>query len=323
MPRVLQPTEQSIKLAATALRAGEVVAVPTETVYGLAADALNERAVQRVFELKGRPSGNPLIVHVRDAAQAKELVAKWDPRCEKLAALFWPGPLTLVLPKSPAVPDVVTAGFATVAVRAPAHPVMQALLREFGGAIAAPSANRSSHLSPTAAEHVAAEFASEANLIILDGGPCEVGIESTVLDMTTDPPRVLRPGGLTIEQLRKAIDDVEHESAKNQVHSPGTSPRHYAPRTPCELLTHEALVARLASKREPVAVLTFDPALATIAECVVVLSRDAERYAAMLYNALRMADASGADRILIERPVEQGGLWTAILDRLERATTPR
>jgi L-threonylcarbamoyladenylate synthase len=323
MARILPPTDRAIGLAVERLRAGEMVGVPTETVYGLAADAMNEAAVRSVFALKGRPSDNPLIVHVLDAAQAKDLVTAWDARCDAMAARFWPGPLTLVLPKVATVPDVVTAGYSTVAVRAPAHEVMHQLLEAFAGALAAPSANRASGVSPTTAAHVAEEFPDCEELIVLDGGPCEVGIESTVLDVTRTPARVLRPGGVSIEALRDVIGEVEASGEAAQAQSPGTSPRHYAPRTRCELVSSGELRERLHDAIDRVAVVSFGASVADRTHFVIALPRDAQRYAAMLYDALRQADASGADRILIERPTETAGLWMAIQDRLQRATAPR
>lgn len=323
MPRILPPTDHSITLAVDALRRGEIVAVPTETVYGLAADAMSEPAVRRVFAMKGRPANNPLIVHVLGVPQARELAAAWDERCDQLASTYWPGALTLVVPKAPSVPDVVTAGHATVALRAPAHPVMRELLAAFGGPLAAPSANRSAHVSPTTAAHVAAEFPGADDMIILDGGPCAIGIESTVLDMTTSPPRVLRPGGVTVEQLRETLGDVEFSLAREQARSPGTSPRHYAPRTPSELLDHDELQRRAAGAGERFAAICIAPTYVRGAEPVIVLPRDPAKYAAMLYDALRRADEAGVERILIERPVDRTGLWSAIQDRLLRATAAR
>jgi len=320
MPRIESPTSRAIELAAEALRAGNVVAVPTETVYGLAADAMNEVAVRTIFQLKNRPPANPLIVHVLNAQQAQRLVTQWDKHCERLASMFWPGPLTLVLPKAEGVPDVVTAGYETVAVRAPAHEVMRALLKAFGGPLAAPSANRSTSISPTTAAHVAEDFKSVDDLLILDGGPCTVGIESTVLDLAGKTPTVLRPGGISIEQLREAIGDINVRSHRAQAKSPGTSPRHYAPRTPCELVSHDELTKKLEAADHQYAVVCFDPAMASRAHAVIVMPASADRYASMIYDALRRMDATGAERILIERPAHSEGLWTAILDRLQRAT---
>lgn len=320
--RVVLASRHVIAHVAARLRAGEVVALPTETVYGLAADALNDAAVRRIFALKARPASNPLIVHVLDAARAKSLTSQWDERCDALAAKFWPGPLTLVLPKVASVPDAVTAGHSTVALRAPAHPVMREVLAAFDGPLAAPSANRSSSISPTTAAHVASEFADVDSLLILDGGACEVGIESTVLDMISSVPRVLRPGAVSIEMLRDLLGEVESATSTKQSHSPGTSPRHYAPRTPSELLDHKTLRARIANTTEPLAVICFDVDLATAAANVIVLPSAPDRCAAALYDALRHADGAGAKRILIERPAQSTGLWAAILDRLIRATTP-
>jgi L-threonylcarbamoyladenylate synthase len=323
MARILPSDEASIHIAAEVLRRGGVVAVPTETVYGLAADAMNASAVRAVFARKGRPAQNPLIVHVLGAAQAQEYVERWDDRCDQLAARFWPGPLTLVLPRNARVPDVVTAGWETVAVRAPAHDVFRSLLAALPEALAAPSANRSTHVSPTTAQHVAEEFGDDDDLFVLDGGPCAVGLESTVLDMTSTPPRVLRPGGVPIELLRGVIGETERSESAAQTHSPGSSARHYAPQTPCELVTQDELVLRLSASKRKLAAVCMSAALGRPEHAVFVLPEHAERYAAMLYDALRRADASGAETILIERPAQSDGLWAAIQDRLRRATAPR
>lgn len=197
--------EAAVDRAAAMLRSGGLVALPTETVYGLAANALDAAAVARIYEAKGRPTHNPIIVHVASLEQARRCVADWPPAAERLAAAFWPGPLTLVLPKSTVIPDVVTAGGPTVGIRWPRHPMMQAVIRECGFPIAAPSANLANQLSPTTAEHVRKALGGRIPLIV-DGGPAQVGIESTVLDLTTDPPRVLRPGMIHVESLRAALD---------------------------------------------------------------------------------------------------------------------
>jgi L-threonylcarbamoyladenylate synthase len=319
MPRVAAPTGRAIDEAAALLRLGRVVAFPTETVYGLGADSFNDEALRLVYELKGRPPDNPLIAHVLDPGQARRVAADWDDRCERLAARFWPGPLTLVLPRAPDLPRQATAGWPTVAVRAPAHPVAAALLRAFAGPVSAPSANRSGGVSPTAAEHVARDFADVADLMILDGGRCEIGIESTVLDLTSDPPAVLRPGAVPVEALRGAIGPVALAEPSAQAQAPGTSPRHYAPRLPVELLPRAALLRRLGRGAEPAAVVSFPGLPVPPPHRAVVLPETAEGCAAGLYAALREADDSGAARILIEEPPSREGLWLAILDRMRRA----
>ena len=205
---IAEPTAQSVAEAARLLRDGQLVAFPTETVYGLGGDATNDRAVAAIFEAKGRPQFNPLISHVLDATEAQKFVC-WTPTAEKLAARFWPGPLTLVLPRSPGSPIslLATAGLDTVAIRAPSHPVAQALIRAAGRPIAAPSANRSGAVSPTRAEHVA-ESLGERVPLILDGGPCLVGVESTVLDLTGTTPTLLRPGGATREAIEAVVGEI-------------------------------------------------------------------------------------------------------------------
>ncbi|HEY8504049.1 MAG TPA: L-threonylcarbamoyladenylate synthase, partial [Gemmataceae bacterium] len=234
----VRPQPEIIARAASVLRAGGLVAFPTETVYGLGADALNPRAVAGIFAAKGRPANNPLIVHVADADQARGLTASWPDQAETLAARFWPGALTLVLPRGAAVPDVVVASGPTVAVRCPAHPVAAALIRAAGTPVAAPSANRASELSPTTAGHVVKALDGRIDLI-LDGGPTPGGLESTVLDLTSSPPRLLRPGLVPVGEIEAAIGPVGRppapdavELARGPLPSPGTLPRHYAPRTP-------------------------------------------------------------------------------------------
>lgn len=319
-PRIEQPTDDAIEKAAAVLHSGGVVAFPTETVYGLGADTVSVEALRRVYELKGRPADNPLIVHVRDAAMAQRVVASWPDACTELAAQFWPGPLTLVLPRAVDVPAEVTAGHRTVAVRCPDHPVALHLLSAFGGAISAPSANRSGHVSPTDAEHVARDF-HDADLVILDGGPCAFGIESTVLDMTTTPPRILRPGSISAEQLRAVLGEVQTPAIEAQGASPGTSAAHYAPRTAAVLVERAELRSCLESLAEPAAVLCFDPNVVPQQHKAIVMPTDADRYAAELYRALRRADALAVSQIVIEEPVDDIGLWSAIIDRLRRATS--
>lgn len=327
MARILEPNPANIALAGERLRAGDVVAFATETVYGLGADASNAAAVGKIFALKGRPADNPLIVHVPDADAASRLAAAWPDAATKLAAAFWPGPLTLVLKRDASrVPDIVTAGRPTVAVRCPAHAVARALLESFGGAIAAPSANRSGHVSPTRALHVAADFVREKELLILNGGPCEVGIESTVLDLSGDMPRVLRPGGVSLEELRSRIGDVEAPVIESQAHSPGTAASHYAPRTPCEMIDPSALALRLARcGADRVAVLCADPRRVPAPHAAIPMPRESHAYAQRMYDALRQADDAGCRRILVERPdlwpsSESAEAWRAIMDRLRRAT---
>lgn len=335
--RVVPATDAAVRDAAEELRRGGVVAFPTETVYGLGGDTFNAKALATIYRLKGRPRENPLIAHVLDAAQARK-VAAWDDRAGRLAERFWPGPLTIVLPKTPAVPAAATGGRGTVAVRAPSHPVARALLESFGGAISAPSANRSGHVSPTSAAHVAADFADEPDLAILDGGASPLGIESTVVSLASDVPAVLRPGAVSVEELRDTLGRVDTPEIDAQDASPGTTRRHYAPRARTEIVDREGIRERLRRASGPVAVLLLHPPdedggsgedSATsegedLLRRVIPMPRDATAYAARLYAALREADATGPDVILIERPPTDvpidAPLWSAIHDRLRRAT---
>ena len=320
MPRLAAATEPAVARAAALLRAGEPVAFPTETVYGLGADTFNEVALDRVYELKGRPADNPLIAHVLGADQARRVAVGWDDRCERLAGRYWPGPLTIVLGRAPAVPPRATAGWPSIAVRAPGHPVARALLEAFGGPVSAPSANVSGGVSPTTAAHVVADFALAADLLVLDGGACDVGIESTVVDLTAVVARVLRPGCVTVSQLREVLGEVVVECLGTQGPGPGTTMRHYAPRTATELVDEPALSGRLARLGEPAAVLCFDDAPVLPPHRAIVMPRTAEAYAARLYAALREADEMPGAMILVVRPASREGLWSAVLDRLGRAT---
>ncbi len=318
MPTVA-PGPQSIGRAAQILLDGGVVAFPTETVYGLGADTLNPQALERVYQLKGRPFDNPLIAHVLGSQTSRQLVRQWDDRCEALTERFWPGPLTLVVAKADKVPDRATAGFETIALRAPAHPVARALLQEFGGPISAPSANRSGHVSPTRAEHVADDFADVPALLILDGGPCDLGIESTVLDVSCDTPRILRPGSISASAIAAVMGtDVEVEAPLSQTRSPGTSQRHYAPRTRTELVDAARLQER-AAERATGAVILAISVIEPPQDDVIQMPNEANAYAAGLYDALRRADQCGASVILVENPTGQGPIWEAVRNRLERA----
>lgn len=311
-----------IDRAAGVLRGGGVVVFPTETVYGLGADALSERAVERVFATKGRPRKNPLIVHVADEAMATRVVASWPARAGELARRFWPGPLTLVLPKAEAIPDLVTAGHRTVGVRCPDHPVAQALLRAFGGPIVGPSANRSGRVSPTTAAH-ARESLGDAGVMVLDGGACRAGIESTVLSLATTPPRVLRPGVIPREDLGEDVQ-ISASGVDALPQSPGRLASHYAPCAPVRLFEGREWPGVLEGAPERTVVVSHGAE--TIGErgvAIVRMPEGAGAYAARLYAALREADAMEPTLILVERPEETGGLWAAIQDRLERAASPR
>lgn len=321
MPTIFPATDLSIELAADALRAGDAVAFPTETVYGLGGLTLNIRGIDEVYRLKGRPADNPLIAHVLDAPGARAIAEGWDARCDELAARLWPGPLTLVLPRRPAVPAAAAGGRPTIAVRSPRHPVARHLLHAVdGAAISAPSANRWGRISATSAQHVAEEFAEEPDLIILDGGPCELGLESTVLDLTSARPTILRPGTVTLEALRAILGDVDAPHITRQRESPGTAARHYAPRTPAVLVPTGGVRAALFQERLPCAVLCFDAADAPSPHTAVVMPREVQVYGSALYDALRTADAMGCATIVIEHPPAADGVWRAIVDRLVRAT---
>jgi L-threonylcarbamoyladenylate synthase len=330
MPRIVSPTSEHIARAAAILREGGLVVMPTETVYGLGADTFNLHAIERVYTLKGRPANNPLIAHVANAAVAKSLVADWDDRCQRLADHFWPGPLTLVMAKADAVSHQSTAGYSTIAVRCPAHPAAMQLLQAFGGPISAPSANRSGRVSPTSARHVADDFAEESDLFILDGGPCDLGIESTVLDLSGPKPRILRPGSVNAEQLQgileasnspESLSGVEEPAMSGPSASPGTSSLHYAPRTPAELVDQFELRHRLDQEDDgPYAVICFSPAFVKPPNQPIGMPRRADQYARRMYDALRQADGLGCARILIELPPSNNGLWLAVHDRLKRAT---
>jgi L-threonylcarbamoyladenylate synthase len=321
--RLVRPTERNVAAAAALLRGGGVVAFPTETVYGLGADTFSEAGLAAVYQLKGRPADNPLIAHVLDERQAKRVAARWDDRCARLAQRYWPGPLTLVLPRAEDLPQRATAGWPTVAVRAPAHPVARALLEAFGGPVSAPSANRSGGVSPTTAAHVVRDFADVKELLVLDGGPCSLGIESTVLDLTASPPCILRPGAVSLEALRQELGEVALAASATQAQSPGTSMRHYAPRTPAELLPRQRLLRRLAQSSPPVVVVCFPGLHVGPPHRAILLPGSPEAAAARLYSALREADEAGAALILIEEPPSDEGLWLAIRDRLRRATGNR
>jgi L-threonylcarbamoyladenylate synthase len=306
----------SIAEAARLILAGELVAFPTETVYGLGADATNERAVAAIFDAKGRPRFNPLISHVPGADEAKRLV-KWNDTADRLAARFWPGPLTLVLPRAKHSPIALltTAGLDTVAVRAPAHPLAQALIRAVGRPLAAPSANRSGSVSPTHAEHVAESLGDRVKMI-LDGGPCQVGLESTVLDLTTPTATLLRPGGATREAIEAVIGPIALSDAlptgDAARKSPGQLASHYAPARPVRL------GATTAAADE--GLLAFGPNVPSGALFTLNLSPDGDlgEAAANLFAMLRSLDRPEVARIAV-MPIPETGLGLAIGDRLRRA----
>jgi L-threonylcarbamoyladenylate synthase len=319
--------DAAVGRAAELLGSGQLVALPTETVYGLAANAWNSDAVRRIYEVKARPPENPVIVHVAGMELARRCVSKWPPKAEKMAAAFWPGPLTLVLPRSEEIPPIVTAGGATVGVRWPSHPFIQAVIRACGFPLAAPSANRANQLSPTNAQHVRKSLGAKIALII-DGGQSQVGIESAVVDLSSSPPRLLRPGMIHAESILAALGggslDIGAGPA-GALRSPGLLPRHYSPRAPLVVLswTDEAdLAARVASfdlPRQKIHVIahTRIPLREKFGR-VAVIPRDAEAYARALYAELHQCDETGAGLIVVESPPE-GPEWRGIADRLGRA----
>ncbi len=312
---ILSASPSAIAHAARLLRAGQLIAFPTETVYGLGADAANERAVVAIFAAKGRPRFNPLIVHVPSLAEAESL-AIFDARARRIAAQFWPGPLSLVLPRrgDSGLSLLASAGLDTVAIRAPAHPAAQALLRATGRPIAAPSANRSGRVSPTEAAHVAAELGDRVALI-LDDGRTPVGLESTVLDLSAEPPALLRPGGVTLEALTEFLGPIAMPAA-GPPRSPGMLPSHYAPSLPLRLDATDA--------RPGEALLAFGPHAPPGFAEVAWLSRtnDLAEAAANLFAMLRQLDRPPFTGIAVT-PIPDRDLGHAINDRLRRAATPR
>ncbi len=312
----------NLELAADLIRKGELVAFPTETVYGLGANALDPVAVAKIFEAKGRPHFDPLIVHVGSLSDLETLVSDIPDLAKELAARFWPGPLTMVLPKTSRVPDLVTSGLGTVAVRVPDHPMAQALIREAGVPIAAPSANRFGRLSPTRAEHVLEQL-GERIAYIYDGGPCRVGVESTVVDLTTSPPRLLRPGGVTLEELGEAVGEVSYlnsslDGTSETPAAPGMLTKHYAPRTRIVVLDS---LNELPMDPTRCALLTLMPLEGAVGfravECLSS-SGDLREAATNFFTAMRRLDDSGAELIVaVQFPNE--GLGLALNDRLRRA----
>lgn len=299
---MIAPSKAELVRAAEVLRAGGLVAFPTETVYGLGANALDESAVRRIYEAKGRPSTSPLIVHVADLQMAAQVVAEWPEPARKLAARFWPGPLTLILEKQPKMPALVTAGLDTVGVRMPSHPVAIELIRLAGVPVAAPSANRFTEISPTTAEHVRRGLGSLVDCV-LDAGPCEVGIESTVLSLARGQPLLLRPGMVSQRQVEEVIGPVAPapKPAPGTGHiSPGLHRRHYAPKTALYLLDSGQALPEGRGK-------------------LLTLSDEPASFAARLYSELHAADGEGWEWIAIRKPPATSE-WAGILDRLTRAS---
>jgi L-threonylcarbamoyladenylate synthase len=310
----------SVADAARRLAAGDVVAFPTETVYGLGADATNPVATARIFSLKGRPSEHPLIVHIADPATLGEWTREVPSGARTLAARFWPGPLTLILSRSVRVPNAVTGGQDSVGIRCPSHPVAQALLREFArvgsGAVAAPSANKFGHVSPTTAQHVRDEFG--ALLPVLDGGACEVGLESTIVDLSRGAPVLLRPGGISREAIEAALGESLRERDAESPRASGTLAAHYAPRTALALVESSELLEELELPANVAVLALREPQGDIRVTSWITASSDPGRYGHDLYANLRTLDASGAKRIVVEAPPLLPA-WEAVNDRLARA----
>jgi len=326
MTEILEGPE-AIVAAVARLGLGEPIAFPTETVYGLGADALDADAVERIFALKGRPANNPLIVHVSGWEMAEDLVDEWTDDAQKLADAFWPGPLTLVLNKSDCIPDIVTAGGSTVALRCPAHPIALGLIESLGKPIVGPSANPSGSISPTTADHVARGFSGK-DVLIIDGGSCRAGIESTVVDLTCPIPMILRAGVVSRWQIGRVLGcEVgileSHDDAVAR--SPGLLGAHYQPSKPT--LLKETSEIGQASQRESLIAWSIEST--DKLDRIIHLPPDAAGYARGLYNAMHQADASQASEIWIERPPKtddtdhDSSIWDAVMERLNRACAPR
>lgn len=315
-------SEQDIEKAALVLRQGGLVAFPTETVYGLGADASNPSALKKIFAAKGRPADHPLIVHIADMSEVKNWVSEVPRAAWLLAEKFWPGPLTIVFKRAPHVSDLISGGQDSIGLRVPSHPVAQKLLRAFGGGIAAPSANKFGRLSPTAAEHVRQELGAAVDMV-LDGGDCEVGIESTIVDLTRETPAILRPGRISAQQISDALLAQLGENGIDRPRVSGSLASHYAPRLPLKLVhpdltesyvrqqggTAIAVLARRGRPRESRAALWQ------------VAPEQPEDFARQLYAALRRLDDSGCRMIVVEEPPPSPE-WVAVRDRLVRAATP-
>lgn len=320
--------QEAIRDSARLLAAGNVVVLPTETVYGLAANAFDPAAVARIYEIKGRPAHNPIIVHVSDEQMARKCVRSWPAVAHQLCRAFWPGPLTLVLPRSDHIPAVVTAGGDTVGIRCPAHDLIQAVIRECGFPLAAPSANPANRVSPTRAEHVLRYFGEVVPLIV-DGGPAQVGIESTVLDLGRTPPRILRPGMVHEEALRAVVGEVDSGGAEAgasgaPLRSPGLLRKHYSPRARVLVLTWKDELdlrhqARDAGPPETIHVLahTRIPHGAGFGR-VAVIPHEPEAFARAIYAEMLQCDLLGARCIILETP-PAGPRWRAVTDRITRA----
>lgn len=320
MVRIVRATQAEIDEAVTALRDGDLVAFPTETVYGLGANAQNPTAVQKIFEVKGRPTTHPVIVHIDSPKYLHRWVREVPETAQLLAERFWPGPLTLIMPKNPNVHDIVTGGQDTIAVRVPAHPMAQQLLTAFGGGIAAPSANRYGRLSPTRAEHVRDEL-GDAVRVVLDGGESQVGLESTIVACDVSGVRLLRPGAVTLAQLCQVVGDVEVGAPGAAPRVPGSTPTHYAPSTPMTIVPADEIDTRAedaSADGQRIAVLAQRLPLKTYPSVTWInAGRRADAYAHDLYANLRTLDKAGCVQILVQE-VPADEKWDAIRDRLLR-----
>jgi L-threonylcarbamoyladenylate synthase len=319
----MRATQSEIQAAVEALRAGDLVAFPTETVYGLGANASNPAAVRKIFAAKGRPADHPLIVHLDSIRYLHRWVRDVPPVAERLATRFWPGPMTLVLPKAANVLNVVTGGHETIAIRVPGHPMAQQLLTAFGGGIAAPSANRYGHVSPTRADHVREEL-GDAVRIVLDGGECSIGVESTILACTDGHVRLLRPGSITLSQVQSVAGEVLVGPDEHAPRVPGSTATHYATATPLEIVpgeTLETLAGEFNDRGERVAVLAQRLPLKTLKLVTWInAGRRPQQYAHDLYAHLRTLDKAGCVKILVqELPADER--WEAVSDRLAKAST--
>lgn len=317
---MVRASQTEIEQAVEALRAGDLVVFPTETVYGLGANAANPAAVRKIFEVKGRPPDHPVIVHLDDPRYLHRWVSEVPAVAEQLAAKFWPGPLTLILPKADNVNDIVTGGQNSIGIRIPSHPMAQQLLNAFGGGIAAPSANRFGRLSPTKPEHVRDEL-GDAVQVILDGGDSPIGLESTIVSCLDNQARLLRPGFITRSQLEQVVGPLAVGGPVPR--APGDREVHYAPSTPLEIVASDDLEVRageIVAREEKVAVLAMRPPLQTQRHMTWInAGKKPETYAHNLYNHLRTLDRTGCVRIFVQSlPAEER--WAAILDRLQRAS---
>ena len=317
---MVRATQTEIEEAVEALRAGELVVFPTETVYGLGCNASDPAAVRKIFEIKGRPSDHPVIVHLDNPRYLHRWVSNMPAAAEKLAARFWPGPLTLILPKAEKVNDVVTGGQDSIGIRVPSHPIAQQLLTAFGGGIAAPSANRFGRLSPTKPEHVRDELGT-AIQVILDGGESPIGLESTIVSCLGNEARLLRPGFITRSQLEQVVGKLAVGGVVPRVS--GDRRLHYAPSTPLAIVASDDLeryAGEFVARQEKVAVLAMRPPLDTQRNMTWInAGKKPDAYAHNLYNNLRTLDSAGCVRILVQ-DLPAGERWAAILDRLQRAS---